>query len=525
MATQLPTARATSHGGERRTWATFEQRADAQAAWLESLDLERQSRVAQYLYSGPEYLESLFACFKSAMVPVNTNYRYGADELAYLWGDAGCSAVIFHGCFTELVDRVRTSGSAPTVRGWLRVDDGSGPCPAWATDYEDVAASGTRASRRHERSGDDLWLLYTGGTTGRPKGVMWRQDDMFCITNRTAARRYHEDGDLAAVRTMLDSPGPTLVPAAPLMHGTGTIAAFGALSSGGCVATLTGRSFEATELLDLIESERAKAVALVGDAFARPLLAALDAEPDRWDISSLRIISSSGVMWSTAVKDGLLRHNPGLILVDTLGSSEAIGMASSITSGANGPASTATFRLDPNTQVFGDDDRPVVPGSGQSGVVALRGRGPLGYSADPEKSARTFRIIDGERWSMPGDHAVVELDGTITLLGRGSQCINTGGEKVFPEEVEEALKAHPSVEDAAVVGIPDERFGQAVTAIVQLADGHELDEPALVASVRSTLAGYKAPKRVIPVDDLGRAPNGKLDYKALATLAASRALE
>ena len=523
VAATLPDAPATSHGGVRRPWTEFEARAEAQAAWLESLGLEHQARVAQYLYSGPAYLESLFACFKSSLVPVNTNYRYGPDELAYLWGDAACGAVVFHGSFTETIEQLRGEGRVPSVRGWLWVDDGRGPCPDWADSFDAVAASGMRMHGTPARSGDDLWLLYTGGTTGYPKGVMWRQDDIFCVVNRTAAVRYPEDGNLATVAQMLTRPGPVLIPAAPLMHGTGTIASFGALSSGGCVATLTCRSFDPVEMLDLIEVDRVKSTAIVGDAFAKPLLCALDEHPGRWDISSLRIISSSGVMWSAEVKQGLLKHNPNLILVDTLGSSEAIGMASSIVSGDGHSSGTATFRLSDDTQVFNEDDRPVVPGSGESGVLALRGRGPLGYFNDDTKSAQTFRVIDGHRWAMPGDHATVETDGTITLLGRGSQCINTGGEKVYPEEVEEALKGHPTVADAAVVGVPDERFGQAVTGLVSLAPGSDFDEADLIAAVKKSLAAYKAPKRVFAIDDVMRAPNGKLDYRALQALAEAKA--
>ena len=523
VATIIPDAPATSHGGLQRSWADFEARADAQAAWLLELGVEHQARVAQYLYSGPEYLESLFACFKAGLAPVNTNYRYRAEELAYLWEDAGCSAVVFHGSFVTTIEEVRSSGRARTVRGWLWVDDGTGPCPDWASDYEQAAESGNRPATRPRRSGDDLWLLYTGGTTGYPKGVMWRQDDIFSVINRTAPVRYPEDGGLDGVREVLVRPGPVVIPAAPLMHGTGTITAFGALSSGGCVATLTGRSFDPVEALDLIEGARAKSITIVGDAFAKPMLRELDAHPDRWDISSLRVISSSGAMWSTAVKQGLLRHQEDLILVDTLGSSEAIGMASLVARSDESDAATATFRLGPDTQVLTDDGRAVVPGSGESGVLALRGRGPIGYLNDPEKSAQTFRIIDGERWAMPGDHATVEADGTITLLGRGSQCINTGGEKVYPEEVEEALKLHPAVVDAAVVGVPDDRFGQAVTALVSLRPGSDCDEAALIASVKGSLAAYKAPKRVFAVDDVGRAPNGKLDYKGAKARAESLA--
>ena len=257
-----------------------------------------------------------------------------------------------------------------------------------------------------------------------------------------------------------------------------------------------------------------KSITIVGDAFAKPILRALDAEPDHWDISSLRVVLSSGVMWSKETKDGLLRHNPRLILVDALGSSEAIGMAQSTTT-ADGSAESATFVLSDTTRVITDDGRYVSRGTGERGIVAMSGPMPLGYYKDPEKSAATFRIIDGVRYTVPGDFATVDADGTVRLLGRGSQCINTGGEKVYPEEVEEALKLHPAVHDAAVVGVPDDRFGEAITALVEPNPGADLDEAELIAHVKARLAAYKAPKRVITVDSVNRAPNGKLDYKVL----------
>jgi acyl-CoA synthetase (AMP-forming)/AMP-acid ligase II len=292
------------------------------------------------------------------------------------------------------------------------------------------------------------------------------------------------------------------------------------LNVAGSVITMSNRRFDAAELLSTIEGKRVNSMSIVGDAFAKPILRALDAEPDRWDLSSLRVIISSGVMFSAETKSGLLRHNERLIMVDALGSSEAIGMAQSTTSAA-GPAETARFQLGPNTRVLAEDGREIQPGSDELGRVALRGHTPIGYYKDEKKSAATFQIIDGVRWSIPGDWARVDADGTVHLLGRGSQCINTGGEKVYPEEVEEALKLHPSVADAAVVGLPDERFGQAITALVEALPGATIDESELIAHVKLHLAAYKAPKRVIPVATVGRAGNGKLDYKSLTAHALS----
>jgi fatty-acyl-CoA synthase len=297
------------------------------------------------------------------------------------------------------------------------------------------------------------------------------------------------------------------------MHGTGLFTAMSVLASGGAVVMPSTRSFDPEALLDLVEAERVTEMSIVGDAFAKPILAALDAEPDRWDISSLWLIVSSGVMWSAEVKEGLLRHNSRLTLVDTLGSSEAIGMARS-TSKAGATAETAGFSLGENTKVLTEDGTEVLPGSEERGRLALRGRGPVGYYKDPEKTAATFTVINGQRWTIPGDFAMVRADGSVQLLGRGSVCINTGGEKVFPEEVEEVLKRHPHVADAVVVGVPDDRFGETVTAVVQWA-GEPSDPAELTAWVRGHLAAYKAPRNVVGVETIGRSPSGKVDYRRL----------
>ncbi|MEI2704004.1 MAG: AMP-binding protein [Ilumatobacteraceae bacterium] len=305
------------------------------------------------------------------------------------------------------------------------------------------------------------------------------------------------------------------------MHGTGAFNAMWNLCLAGSVVTLRSRHFDPIELLDTVQQHRVSSMSIVGDAFAKPILRALDAEPERWDISSLRIVLSSGVVWAPATKQGLLRHNERLIMIDALGSSEAIGMANSLTS-ATTTSETATFTLGPDTTVLTEDGREVLPGSGERGRVALRGHTPIGYYKDPVKSAATFVEFAGHRWSIPGDWAEVDADGTLRLYGRGSQCINTGGEKVFPEEVEEALKTHPSVHDAAVVGVPDERFGEAVTALVEAEAGATIDEPELIAHVGVHLARYKAPKRILQIDTVGRAANGKLDYRALTATARRR---
>ncbi len=514
----FPDRPAVAQGAVRLDWRDFDRRAGAVAASLKDAGLAHQSKVAQYLYNCPAYLESVFACFKAGLVPVNTNYRYTDDELVYLWENADAEAVVFHGSFTERVERIR--GRLPAVKVWYWLADGEHTeCPDWATPYETAAEGPPATGTSGPRSGDDMLFIYTGGTTGMPKGVMWRQDDLFAILNRTGEVRYPPDGDLGDVRSVLEKPSKyppaRLVPGPPLMHGTGLFTAMSVLSSAGSIVMPESRHLDVVALLDLIQAERVTEMSIVGDAFAKPILAALDAEPDRWDISSLWLIISSGVMWSAEVKAGLLRHNPKLVLADTLGSSEALGMARS-TSRAGQTSETAGFVLGDNTKVLTDDGREVVPGSGEQGRLALRGRGPMGYYKDPEKTASTFMVIHGERWTIPGDFATVRADGSVQLLGRGSVCINTGGEKVFPEEVEEAVKLHPAVADAVVVGVPDDRFGETVTAVVELAPGREAPaDGELIDWVRARLAAYKAPRHVVRVETIGRSPSGKVDYRRL----------
>ena len=536
VADVLPDAPALAHGERSLTWSELDHRAANVARWLLGARVDRQDKIALYLTNCSEYLEATFACFKLALVPVNTNYRYADDELVYLWENADTVAVVFHGTFVEQIERIRSQ--LPRIRSWLWVDDGTAPCPAWAVAYE-AAASGSEAPRAARtgpmapdrpygsaligrvvapwgRSPDDICMLYTGGTTGMPKGVMWRQDDLFARLNGSGFRRYPEDGGLDAVRAELlrGGRGMTLLPACPLMHGTGGFTALECLSEGGRVVTLTSRQFDPVELLDTVAREQVNGLIIVGDVFAKPILAALDAHPGHWDLTSLVGIISSGVMWSEETKQGLLGHYPGMLLIDAFSSSEALGMGASVSSGSSS-ARTARFTLGPEVRVLDPSGRDVVPGSGDSGVLALGGRIPLGYYKDEAKSAVTFRTIDGVRYSVPGDFAEVATDGSIRLLGRGSVVINTGGEKVFPEEVEEVIKTLDGVADAVVVGIPNERFGEEIVAVVELADGADPDAvtpETVISQVKGRLAGYKAPRRVHLVATIGRSPAGKVDY-------------
>ncbi len=511
VADTVPDRIALQHGKQGRTWQAFDRRADGIAAALLQAGLQHQDKVALYLHNGPEYLEATFAALKAGLVPVNTNYRYVDEELLYLWTNADAAAVVFHGRFTERAGEIRSR--CPTVRLWLHADDGTTPCPGWAAPFEDAARSATgRVSGN--RSGDGLILIYTGGTTGMPRGVMWRQHDLFLASNTTADP---PRADLGHVRTRLGTATPPVgLPAPPLMHGTSFVFAATILNRGGTVITLTSPGFEVTELLDTIMEQRVTDLCIVGDAFCRPIVDALDREPQRWDLSSLRFVSSSGMMCSAATKARLLAHVPGVLMIDFLNSSEASGLGRSMTS-ARKSEKGARFRLGENAFVLAEDGTRLPPGSATPGRLAVAGHIPLGYYKDPAKSAATFTVIDGVRCAVPGDYAMVEPDGSITLLGRGSVSINTGGEKVFPEEVEEAIKLFPGVRDAVVVGIPNERFGQSVAAAVELAeDAGPIDRAALSEHLRGQLAGYKLPRVVMPVASIGRAANGKADYPATA---------
>ena len=518
-----PDAVAQLQGARRYTWREFDQRANAFAGAMLDVDgLEKQAKVAQYLQNCPEYLESVYGGWKLGLVPVNTNFRYTDDELVYLWDNADAIAVVFHGSFTTTIERIRAK--VPRVKKWFWVDDDGSAKPDWAVSYEDLMKVDVgRQSAPWRRDGDDLYMLYTGGTTGMPKGTMWRQDDIFWLVNPGTMPPYP---DQATVEQMVEQrkaigAGMKSIPACPLMHGTGALSSFGVLQSGGAIVLLENRSFDPVEMFDLVEREGVNVLVIVGDAFAKPMVRALDANPGKWDLSSIIAIISSGVMWSEPVKEALLKHHPSMILADSLGSSEAVGMGASQSVGTDA-AKTAKFSLGPNAVVVGDDNKLVEPGSGQTGRLGVRGRTPVGYYKDPEKSAQTFPVIDGVRYSLPGDFAHVEADGTITLLGRGSVVINTGGEKVFPEEVEEVLKLHPSVRDAVAVAVPDEKFGEVVTAVVEPEPGATIDDAEVIAYVKSKLAAFKAPKHVVVVDTIGRAANAKVDYKRLKALAIER---
>ena len=513
------------HGQRRFTWREYEDRAARVAGAYTAAGLGPDSKIGLYLYNGNEYLEAHFGAFKMRGVPINVNYRYLDEELVYLLDNADAEALVFHSSLGDRVDRI--TARLPKLKLLIEVDDGGDGQVPTARRYEEVIAN-TAPMPRIARDEDDIYMLYTGGTTGMPKGVMY---DMGNLTRSFATLGFPLVGltppadaaDIAPMVAEVVASGAGLIsmPCAPLMHGTGVwLGAMIPQLGGARVVTLESRSLDADEILSTIQRERVTNVTIVGDAFSKPIITAIDAAIEAgnpYDLSSLKMIISSGVMWTAEVKEALLDRIEQVILLDAIGSSEG-SMGSSI-SMKGVPPSTAKFTRNPTTKVFTDDDREVTPGSEEVGMVAAGGMVPLGYFKDTEKSARTFRTIDGERYSFPGDMAMVAADGSLILLGRGSQVINSGGEKIFPEEVEEAVKRVDGVVDCLVVGIDDDRFGQAVTAVASLAEGATPDEASVIAGVKGDLAHYKAPKRVVFVSQVPRAPNGKADYKAAKQLA------
>ena len=494
-------------------WGDFKRRTGNLAGNLLAGGLVPGDKIAFYMRNCPEYSEGIAAAFKAGLVHVNVNYRYIEHELIYLIDNSDATAVVYQAEFQHYVDDIRKQ--LPDVKHWLAVDNGK------PSGYEDMAESGDGSSPGRTHSPDDLLFLYTGGTTGMPKGVMWRHDDLFQVLGAGGNPRIGIP-PCENLREFLErlgaNPRTVNLPLPPIMHGTGLLSAIGAMANGGTCVTLPSRSFEPELALRAIDEHKVTSVTIVGDAFARPMVEALDENPDRYDISSVNVISSSGVMWTREVKAGLLRHNQNLLLSDGFSSSEAIGLGTSLMT-RDAEIEVASFTLGTRCKVFTEDLKEVKAGSGESGMVAVCGFLPVGYYKDREKTDKTFKVIDGVRYSIPGDWVRVEDDGSLTLLGRGSNCINTAGEKVYPEEVEEALKFHEDVADALVVGVKDDRWGQSITAVVQLNNGADFDELALREFSRQHLAAYKIPKRVLVKDNLNRAPNGKADYRSIKTFA------
>lgn len=519
VARLLPEEPAQIHGERRFTWAEFDRRANGLAATLLDKQASSEDRVAQYLRNSPEYVEVSHAALKLGIPSVNTNYRYKSDELLYLWQDADITAVVFHGSFTEQAAELRPK--AKRIRHWIHVDDGTTPCPTWATPYEQAVAAGTDEAVRSlwGRSADDLFLLYTGGTTGMPKGVMWRSVDFLEQVNEVSGITYPLDEGVDGIPKRLHGPGRVHISASPMMHGSGLFGAFITMHQGGCVISLTNPGFDPVELLDAIDRYQVSSLVLTGEVFGQRILRSFDANPGRWDTSSMRDVLNSGGMLSEATKRGLLEHWPAATILDGFSSSEGFGLGWSVAAKDDIPA-TGRFTPGPNVRVLDDDDQPIQPGSGRIGRLAVTNRVPLGYYKDESKSQATFIEIDGARYAVPGDHATLEADGTIQLVGRDSLCITSGGEKVYTEEVEAAVLDVAGITDTLVVGVPDPEWHEIVAAVVSVDPQRAPTAADVIAHVKQRLASYKAPRHVVFVDTVPRGPNGKADYAAARRIAA-----
>lgn len=506
-------------GAEQRlTYAQLDAAANRLAHHLIDSGIRPGEHLGLHLYNGVEYLQTVLACLKARIVPVNVNYRYVEEELVYLYKDADLAALVFDAEFTE-----RVAAALPQtekLRHLVRVGTPAEGSPELTcVAFTDAEAAGSPERGFAPRSADDLFIIYTGGTTGMPKGVMWRQEDLFfagLFGGDPAGEAVKRPEELAE-RVAAGGAGLTFFPAPPLMHGTSTLTSFIAFNYGQRVAI--HRKYVPEEVLRTIAKERVSSVSLVGDAMLRPLIDALHGPLKGTDLSSLFSVSSSGAIMSETVRAQFQALVPNVLLLNNFGSSE---------SGSNGKATDDSgpekgFRLEVNERTRVVD--PVTyeqVAVGEVGRLAQRGHVPLGYYNDPAKTAETFFQKGDERWVLLGDMATVDADGIVTVLGRGSQCINTGGEKVYPEEVEQALKSHPDVYDALVAGVPDAKWGNHVAAVVQLRAGAPaLDLGTVQTHCRTRLAGYKIPRQLVITDLIQRSPSGKADYRWARSVAAA----
>lgn len=521
----MPDRIALESGDRSRTYAELEARSNALAHRLRELGVQPGDAVGLYSRNTIEAVEAMLAIFKARAMMANINYRFVEHELEHLFTDSGMKVVIHEDRYSERMANVLAeTPTAITAR--IVVADGSAPGPrdpsgVEVIDYEEAIASGRPERDFEPRSPDDLYMLYTGGTTGKPKGVIWRQEDIWRVLGGGidwhSGRPVQDEWEHA--RTGADGGQLVRFAIPPFIHGGSQWAIFQSLFAGGKAVVYP--EFEPDAVWRAVAKHGVHVVFITGDAMGRPMMDALDAGD--FDTSSVVSVASSAALFSPAVKERFLEAFPNALIIDAIGSSETGFGGMALAAKGQSRIGAPTVTADPNTHVLRPDGTEVTPGSGETGMLARSGHIPLRYHNDPEKSAKTFVTYAGVRYSLPGDHAVVEADGTITMLGRGSGSINTGGEKVFPEEVEAALKGHRDVFDVVVVGVPDERFGQGVAAVMATRDGARPSLVELNSVVRTELAGYKCPRSVWFVDQLKRSPAGKPDYRWAAEVTAARA--
>ncbi len=497
------------------SYAEFEARANKLAHAMQAAGVGPGDKVGLYIYNSHEYLEAMFATMKVRAISININYRYVADELRYMFNDAGLKALIYQ---RELADTVRDAATGfDDISQFVYIEDGSGEdVDGLGVEYEAFVAPHSDERDFAERSGDDLYVIYTGGTTGMPKGVMWRQEDLF-FAGLQGGNPQGDDierpEDLAAIVKEGDF-GMTVLPAPPFIHGTSQFASLIMMFGGGKVVVVPGRSYDPALCLKAVGDHGVNVIVLVGDAMCRPFVDELKANSDKYDVDTLFVVTSQGAILSRSIQADLSEVMPNAMILNNFGASETGHQGRALPDMSGGAKdSRIKFMMNEHTKVLDDDGQPIEPGSDKIGMLARSGRIPQGYHNDPEKTARTFKVIDGVRYVVPGDYASVDEDGFITLLGRGSICINTGGEKVYPEEVEEALKAHPAVEDTMVVGVPDDRWGSRVEAVIKLRAGMSATGEQLSEHCRTKVAAYKTPKGWHFVDEMARHPSGKPDYR------------
>ncbi|HEX4219224.1 MAG TPA: acyl-CoA synthetase [Acidimicrobiales bacterium] len=511
----------------RLTYRQLEERSNRFAHYLQTRGIEPGQFVGILARNRAEWVEAMIGCFKARVAPVNLNYRYVAPELRYVVDNADLVALVYERALAPLVaesfaqtpppgvlivvdDAVTESGGADD--GLATADDGLG-----AARYETALSSSSPDRDFDRRSPDDLYVLYTGGTTGLPKGVMWRHEDIFfaAMGGGGWGRVPVETAEEMTGRVPIDDAARLVILAlAPLMHGNAQWGMWNGLVIGGTTVIYTEPSFDADKVLRLVDRERVRSLSLVGDAMGRPLAEALARTPDAYDTSSLVAVSSGGARFSDTVKAELSAQLPDVMIMDQFGSSES-GAQGTISGGGDGPR----FAMNKDTAVLDEDLLPLQPGDGRIGRLARRGHVPIGYFKDEAKTAATFPVdADGVRWSIPGDLATVEADGSITVHGRGSGSINSGGEKIFPEEVEAAVKTHPGVYDAIVVGVPDQVFGERVAVAVHARPGVVITLEDLQDHCRQHIAGYKIPRQLLLVEDIAQTAAGKPDVQAAKAL-------